>query len=33
MDVLLQMTGDKPKVVWQNEEMANYFQSCVLVDG
>jgi len=33
MDVLLQMTGDKPKVVWQNEEMANYFQSCVLLDG
>ncbi len=33
MDVLLQMTGDKPKVVWQNEEMANYFQSSVLVDG
>ncbi len=33
MDVLLQMTGDNPKVVWQNEEMANYFQSCVLVNG
>jgi outer membrane protein assembly factor BamB len=34
--VVLQMPmapGSSPKVIWQNEEMANYFQSSVLVNG
>jgi len=31
--VLLQLTQDQPKVVWQNKEMTQCWQSSVLVDG
>jgi outer membrane protein assembly factor BamB len=30
---LLQLTSARPKVVWENKNMANHFNSCVLVNG
>jgi outer membrane protein assembly factor BamB len=30
---LLQVSGDRPSVLWQNKNMRNHFNSCVLVDG
>jgi len=30
---LLQISGDKPVVIWQNKEMRNQFSSCVLWEG
>jgi outer membrane protein assembly factor BamB len=30
---LLDMAGNKPKILWQNKNMRNHFASCVLVDG
>ncbi len=30
---LLEISGNEPKVIWQNENMKNYFSTSVLVDG
>jgi len=30
---LLDISGGKPKKIWQNKSMANHFNSCVLLDG
>ena len=30
---LVQVSGDKPTVIWQNKEMKNHFNSCVLWEG
>jgi outer membrane protein assembly factor BamB len=31
--VLIEITGNKPKEVWENENMRNEFSSCVFIDG
>ncbi len=30
---LVQVSGDKPTVIWQNKDMRNHFNSCVLWEG
>lgn len=30
---LLNVTGRKPEVIWENRNMRNHFNSCVLIDG
>jgi outer membrane protein assembly factor BamB len=31
--ILLDISGNEPKVLWQNENMKNHFSTCVYVDG